>query len=189
MMYALTLAGWRELAVRGYPGVRRSAVIDPATEGLRESEAQELARFLEERVAGVSRLGCASDRPVVQNDPDVIARELNEYSPTVPGRSMTAAASVLIVAYEVSKEANRVTQAEDWEFLRHCRNAAAHKGRFIFKNGEPRRAAAWAGLVITRELEGLPLFEDGSKTGLLQPGDPVRLLWELDERYPVSPSA
>jgi hypothetical protein len=96
--------------------------------------------------------------------------------------TLRAAASVLILAYELT------TQDHDdgplWEFLRHCRNAAAHNGLFYFTKGEPRRLAKWGKFNVEVGMQGTPLFGNKDTPGLLGPGDPIRLLWDIEQTYP-----
>jgi hypothetical protein len=49
---------------------------------------------------------------------------------------------------------NLTNHTPEFEFLRHLRNAFGHGNRFTFKNGEPRRSAAFHGLVIDSSLNG-----------------------------------
>jgi hypothetical protein len=79
------------------------------------------------------------------------------------------------------------------QFLKHVRNAVAHSGRFNFQSPKnlkkPRRQAdwqpaIWRGLVISRSMEGSFLFRDGTAKGLLSPGDPLWLLWDIEKAYP-----
>jgi len=72
-----------------------------------------------------------------------------------------------------------------WEFLRHCRNAAAHGNRFNLLHDEPRRPARWHHLEITKVLQGQRLFRQEPDEGeLLLPADPVHLLWDLERANP-----
>jgi hypothetical protein len=90
--------------------------------------------------------------------------------------------SLMILAYETTKDYH--THDSLWEFLRHCRNAAAHKGYFNLLNGEPRRPTKWRGLEIVSSLQGTPLFFDGSAAGLLGLGDALYLLWDIEQAFP-----
>ena len=75
--------------------------------------------------------------------------------------------------------------ADAWEFFYHCRNAAAHEGKFTFKNGEPRfDPVRWNGLEITAKSEGQPLLSPPHPNGLLGPGDPILLLWDIEQTLP-----
>ena len=59
-----------------------------------------------------------------------------KYDDVIMAFKKIAAGGLLIVAKEIT-EPDR-TKDELWEFLRHCRNAAAHGGSFNFQNGEPK---------------------------------------------------
>ena len=67
------------------------------------------------------------------------------------------------------------------EFLRHARNAAAHSGNWHLLNGEPRRPAEWRGLVVSPSDNGRPLLKLGNGTGSLELGDPIALLWDIEQ--------
>lgn len=111
-------------------------------------------------------------------DPRVIAAEVGSGAAlTLPWLIRTAGGSMLISAWAVSSEFHELSP--EWEFLRHSRNAAAHGGRFTFLGKEPVREARWRNLSIKREMKGTPLFK-GLDEGLLWPGDPVHLLWDLE---------
>jgi hypothetical protein len=96
---------------------------------------------------------------------------------------MRSAGALLILAHEISKDKPWHDQGRLWEFLRHCRNAAAHGGLFTFKNKEPCRLAEWGRFKIEAILQGTSLFKDEGE-GLLSPGDPIRLLWDIEQAYP-----
>jgi hypothetical protein len=71
-----------------------------------------------------------------------------------------------------------------WEFLRHCRNAAAHKGFFNFMHGGPKRPAKWRGLEIVSSLQSTPLFNDPQVSGFLGIGDALHLLSDVEQTFP-----
>jgi hypothetical protein len=117
-------------------------------------------------------------------DVDDIAREiLHEHMYLLPFL-LRASGSLLILAHETTKDEPYRDTGPLWEFLRHCRNAAAHRGVFHFVHGEPRRPAVWGHLRIEASLQGLPLFKGEDGHGFLSPGDPVRLLWDVEQAYP-----
>lgn len=128
---------------------------------------------------GVQRLGSVFDRgPKV--DTLLLAREIfhNFHDPiTVFNRLSTG--SLLIMSWELTYADHNKDPL--WEFLRHCRNAAAHKGHFNFKNNEPKRPAQWRTLEIVNTLHGSPLFFDG-KTGFMGPGDVLYLLADIEKK-------
>jgi hypothetical protein len=90
--------------------------------------------------------------------------------------------SLLVLAWEFTLEAH--TYDPIWEFLRHCRNAAAHGGYFKFKWTEPSRPAAWKSLEIIKSMQALPLFTEGTR-GFLHFGDPLLLLWDIEQAFPA----
>ena len=92
-------------------------------------------------------------------DVDETAREVYSNMRYVMQYQMPAAAAVLILAYEMSLGRPWHDKSPLWEFLRHCRHAAAHGGSFNLKKFcEPKRAARWGAFAITPEMEGVPLF-------------------------------
>ncbi|MGH7650392.1 MAG: hypothetical protein ACREMS_00975 [Gemmatimonadaceae bacterium] len=104
----------------------------------------------------------------------------NDHKPALSYLNRLSAGGMLILAWETTSELR--TKDPAWEFLRHCRNAAAHEGRFHLKNGEPRRQAAWRSKHITADLNGKLLFTDGLAAGFIGPGDVLYLLSDLDRR-------
>ena len=86
--------------------------------------------------------------------------------------------SLLISAWELTN--NRNKRHELWQFLKHCRNAAAHAGTFHFKPGEPKRPAKWRTLEIKASLQGKPLFSAPMKDGFIGPGDVIYLLADIE---------
>ena len=99
--------------------------------------------------------------------------------------TMAAAAGDLLILAHAATTQYR-DQSPLWEFLRHCRNAAAHGGRFFIdeKKGEPRRPAEWRGFRIELSLQGKPLIETPATPGFLGRGDPIVLLHDLEAAFP-----
>jgi len=89
-----------------------------------------------------------------------------------------SAGSLLIMAWEQTRQSH--THDPMWEFLRHCRNAAAHNGVFTFAKREPKRAATWHGTSILPSLEGHILFPDPPARGFIGPGDVLNLLADIE---------
>jgi hypothetical protein len=119
-------------------------------------------------------------------DAEAMAREFLDNGSHYSSRVMPYAAGALVVlAYETAKSKGYTTQDPIWEFLRHCRNAVAHGNRFNVLGKEPVRPATWAGLDITRALQGTTLFQDEQNgQHFLKPADPVHLLWDIEQAYP-----
>jgi hypothetical protein len=95
-----------------------------------------------------------------------------------------AAGILLVSAHEFCKYHSYHDKGPLWEFLRHCRNAVSHNGKFNFKDGEPKRLAEWGQFHLDRSLQGRPLFKERRNIGMLSPGDPIRLLWDIEQAYP-----
>jgi hypothetical protein len=102
----------------------------------------------------------------------------------------SAGGILLILAYQKCPKGSWADPL--WQFLRHCRNAAAHDCRF---NIELRKdgtllPAVWHGFRLhvlscgKPLINGMALFKDGTGTGLLSPGDPLRLLWDIEQACP-----
>ncbi len=87
---------------------------------------------------------------------------------------MKAAGILIIMGFENTKHLDD-KNSEIWNFFYHCRNAAAHGGKFNIT--KPRFPAKWGNLEITPLMNGAKLFNTSSNDGLLAPGDPIRLLW------------
>jgi hypothetical protein len=97
---------------------------------------------------------------------------------------MPALGSVLMLAHEIVRIQLPAAQDPMLEFLFHARNAVAHSGRFNFLNGHPKLPAVWRKFVIAKTMQGQPLFRDANGEGLLGPGDPICLLWDIEQAHP-----
>lgn len=98
--------------------------------------------------------------------------------------------SLLAGCYAATEDTERIPTHPVWEFFRHCRNAAAHGGRFHFKYNkrfkqqEPVHPAIWRGLAITTSMEGQPLVVPMNKEEpFLKPGDVLWLLADLESTF------
>lgn len=94
--------------------------------------------------------------------------------------TLKSAGILIIMAYESTKRLDD-KKSELWNFFYHCRNAAAHGGKFNIKS--TRFPAKWGNLEITRSMNGTNLFQIPDEGGLLGPGDPIRLLWEIEQKF------
>ncbi len=95
--------------------------------------------------------------------------------------NVKAGGILLVLAYEMTHSFH--DHSPLWEFLRHCRNAVAHNG-FNFRNGEPKYLAEWGKFHLTSSMQGLQLFKAPPTAGLLSLGDPLRLLWDIEQAFP-----
>ena len=112
-------------------------------------------------------------------DIDEIASELiNHYQYLLP-LQMKAAGNLIIMCYQISKD-KYDDKSEIWNFFYHCRNAAAHGGLFNITNIK-RFPAKWGKIEITRALNKTNLFIVPDEGGLIGPGDPIRLLWDIEQ--------
>jgi hypothetical protein len=105
----------------------------------------------------------------------------DEYNATLRFFNRLTAGSLLVMAWEHVKPKYRRDPVA--QFLRHCRNAAAHNGVFTFEHGQPDKPAEWRGIKIVRTLEGSPLFTDPPRKGFMGPGDAVHLLADIEKKF------
>ncbi|MCC6503614.1 MAG: hypothetical protein IT362_10835 [Deltaproteobacteria bacterium] len=116
----------------------------------------------------------------IEADIDSISKELSDNFHYILSYYFRAASSLLLLAYELTKETEFNDKGPLWEFLRHCRNAVAHNGLFHLLGNEPIRDAGWGIFRIEKSLHGTPLFKNTQGEGMLSPGDPIRLLWDIE---------
>jgi hypothetical protein len=93
---------------------------------------------------------------------------------------------LLLSAYEIKKEVmekENFKQDKIWQFLRHCRNASAHNGYFFFEKNEPKYESSWGNLKIDKSMQGKKLFKTKETDGFLSIGDPIRLLWDIEQKF------
>lgn len=95
-----------------------------------------------------------------------------------------AASFCLAMAHELTKDKPYRGKGAKWEFLRHCRNAVSHNGKWHFQNGEPRNKSEWRGIKLKSTMHGQPLFLQQDGSGSLKLGDPIALLWEIENENP-----
>jgi hypothetical protein len=189
--YVCQLVGAAELAVRGVAGPRNldelveSTIARERARGISASDPE----MLREQLRALTRTTWRLRSEMLDNDiklsVDTIAKEIaDNFAYLMPRLVDVAAGMVLVMAHEISKHKRWYTKGQPlWEFLFHCRNAVALDLRFRFNNKQPHHPAQWGPLVISSALQGSPLFKtDG---GMLSPGDPVRLLWDIEQAFPT----
>jgi hypothetical protein len=187
--YLSQLVGVVELAIRGIAGpmqldelVERAIIQSGAGA---ESDTRSLLRQrFQTTIDAPWRLRSEMLDDYIDLPIDLIAKDIAANFEYLMPYFVTAAGIVLVMALEISKGKPWHTRDPMWEFLRHCRNAVAHGGRFRFERNEPRLAAKWGPFVLRNKRHNdTPLFKkDG---GMLSPGDPVRLLWDIEQAYPA----
>jgi hypothetical protein len=186
MNYFCQLIGMKELIIRGVVGPRRideMLAIAVAREPRSEPELlrKQLGILIGPLQLRSERINGTIDAPI-----DEIVHDLIANHPVLLPHFISAAGAVLVLAHEISKHRPWHNQGPIWEFLRHCRNAVAHGGTLHFARTEPSRPAEWRSLVLTAELHGTPLHKkDGSGRGMLSPGDPILLLWDIEQMHPA----
>ena len=190
ILYVAQILGFHELLLRGVLGARDISVAT-ALKSLKHfnvssvDSSETLAEYVESlrRLAEPLSLKCEFDGGRIGVDADEMAKELIEARDCLMPFIMRSAGSLLVLAQEITKDKPYRDKGPLWEFLRHCRNAIAHNGLFNLVNGEPRRIAAWSRFKLEPSMHGMPLFKDPNN-GLLSPGDPIRLLWDIEQAYP-----
>ena len=188
MHYLAQLIGFKELGLRGITGQqslddlagRLPALAAPGADEAKAVEVREGLR----KLSGPLELRSEFQGGHITVDVDEIARDIVANSAYIAASTMLAAGSLLVLAHELSKGKPWYDTGPLWEFLRHCRNAVAHGGTFTFRGAEPSRPAAWGIFNVTRQLQGTKLFKDAAGQGMLSPGDPIRLLWDIEQAYP-----
>ncbi len=146
--------------------------------------AYELETDIAKLAAGPLQLTSKHQNMPIEIPLDLIEEETgSNYSYLLKFTMRAAAGNLLILAHEITRSYHDNTPL--WEFLRHCRNAAAHNGNFRFSRDEPRRPAEWGPLHIEKSMQGTALFPiDEKTTGFLGAGDAIRLLWDIEQAYP-----
>ena len=189
MNYLAQLIGFKELALRGITGPVNLEELVARIPSLVRASPEDDAKIADVRdglrkLSGSLDLASEYQGDRITVDIDEVAREVVANHSYLLASTMLSAGHVLILAHELSRDAPWHDTDPLWEFLRHCRNAAAHRAVFRLSASEPRRPAAWGPLVITHQLQGTKLFKDSSGAGMLSPGDPIRLLWDIEQAYP-----
>jgi hypothetical protein len=136
MSFLSQLLGFKELAVRGIVG---HCSIDDVMSQLGAPTSvsdQSLASLRQslETVMGPLELRSELSASHITVDVNEMAREISQNITYLAESIPYALGSVFILAYETSKDKPWHDQGPLWEFLRHCRNAAAHGGRFNLQN-------------------------------------------------------
>jgi hypothetical protein len=184
MNYLTLLAGFKELALRGVMGKPSVDAVLSQLGAMPESPKEQLDDLRKQlsNLAGPLELRSEFSASHITIDIDEVAREIFNNSAYLATFLMRASGSLLILAYELSEKWR--DDRPLWQFLRHCRHAAAHGGKVSFKGNEPKHLAQWGCLVFVRTLQGSPLFKSEDGVGMLSPGDPIRLLYDIEQAYP-----
>jgi hypothetical protein len=179
MNYWVLLHGAFELLSRGFIRIIDGTDVDgpstdePAAKKIADAYADPAARHVTKIFDAPQLLTSGQPERITPPGADELSHELFAEHQYILG-PVTAGGNLLIVGHQAAK-AEGYTDKNDptWEFLRHCRNGAAHNGRFNLLNGEPKQPAHWRGLTITPNLHGTPVFKDTQGEGFLALGDPL----------------
>jgi hypothetical protein len=131
---------------------------------------------------GYQQLASNTAKEIRVNIEELAQELLTNYKEGIKYFNRVSAGGLLILAWEVTN--NYHSHHDLWEFLRHCRNAAAHRGHFHFLRGEPKRPARWRSLEIVPALQGQPLFPDPPTNGFIGIGDVLYLLADIETAFP-----
>ncbi len=203
MNYLVLLIGFKDLAGRGvikelnkFSGANAGLHLTALTSAVlkrpsaSEKDMMEVEQQLTEiidvlsKILGPLELKSEFKGNHIKVEVDDIANDLMNNASYLIRFTLLSGGSLLILAHEISKYKPWHDKGPLWEFLRHCRNSAAHCGLFTFRDNEPKRLAEWGHFRIERALQNSPLFKDEKGLGLLSPGDPIRLLWDIEQAYP-----
>ncbi len=187
--YLSQLHGFVELCSRGL-SLQLDGIPEATLAAMSSGEVEVKAREALNRIFAGGRTGLLGEQQLasvtssaLKVDIDLLAKTLLvDYEAALQHFNEVAAGGTLIVAWAITGAFH--TTDPLWEFLRHCRNAAAHRGHFHLLNGEPRRPAVWRGLQVTRAMHGSLLLRDPRRPGFLDPADVIYLLADIEGTYP-----
>jgi len=181
MAYLIQLHALKELAAIGIFGSKRSW--SSAEDVQNDSAFKELRAAADLLLRPIS-LAVTDDSDRLEVSVDFVAKEFVENHAYLMEYQVRAALNALVMAHEVTKSKDYRTTDEKWEFLRHCRNAAAHNGCWLFRKGEPKHPAKWRAIELSSAMHGQPLLIQANGTGSLNLGDPIALLWDIERDNP-----
>lgn len=161
----------------------KDAIIDTLCSGTTkgyDSFARKVLETESSPLFGVQRFASRTGKSL-RVKTDILSRAFfHDHKDPINYFAQMSAGSLLIASWELTRKFHDANPL--WEFHRHCRNAAAHNASFTFRNKEPRRAARWRSLEITRELRDTPLFQKDEHRGYIGPGDVLYLLADIERK-------
>jgi hypothetical protein len=178
MTYLIQLHGLKEISTIGVlatANIARSFAIPP-TFGEDNKELQDGIKGL----LGPLNLAVTGEPERLDVSLDFVAQEIALNYGYLLNFQTRAASFCLSMAHELTKDQPYRDKGAKWEFLRHCRNAVSHNGKWHFQNGEPRNKAEWRGIELKPTMHSQPLFLQQDGSGYLKLGDPIALLWEIE---------
>jgi hypothetical protein len=190
MHYYLVLEGFRQISIATPIALWPQFLSRDLTYSVPDDspKAQEALKALKKAIHVATAPGTlrSSVTPnAVLVDSNAFSKEILANHQQMSNYAQVAAGNLLILAHEVCKDKPEHDRGLLWEFLRHCRNGAAHGGKFNLLNGEPKRPAKWRTLEILPSLNGTNVIGLATRiSGLLLPADPILLLWDIEQAYP-----
>ena len=121
-----------------------------------------------------------SDGKEIEIDINEIAEEMLTKGVYLSATLKNSACTLLISAFEKTKDWDDQNDPI-WNFFYHCRSASAHDNKF--KIEKDRFPAKWRALEITKIMNGNKLFKENKHDGFLNFGDPIALLWDIEQKY------
>ncbi len=118
-------------------------------------------------------------------DSDEIAAEFFSNADYLLQYFSVSGASLIINAHSNILEKHTNDHDPLWQFLRHCRHAAAHDGVIFDKYKDLIKLPAKWGEFDMSNYQKVQLFKKrtGGENYLLDPGDPIRLLWDIEQKF------
>ena len=129
-------------------------------------------------------LAVTGDKETLDVSIEFVAKEITLNHDYLLPFQVRAASACLAMAHEITKYNACRSNEKKWEFLRHCRNAISHNTKWHFLNREPINEAEWRGIKLEANMHGEPLFVLADGSGYLKLGDPIALLWDIENEYP-----
>ncbi len=186
--YLHQLIGMKELSIRAYFGdepidAKLKRLLGESQKTGSEEEYKKLQASVK-KLCGPLQLRSEQHDTHIEIETELIAQDTAENFSYLSSYMLISAGQLLVVAFELIKESDHYEASPICEFLRHCRNGAAHGGKFNLRAHEPRRKAEWGKFIISSDLNESPLFRRPNGTGMLGIGDPIRLLWDIEQAHP-----
>ncbi|MBZ0298454.1 MAG: hypothetical protein K8J31_01880 [Anaerolineae bacterium] len=185
MQYLIQLLGQKELMIHGltqlFSDLQQIIVVKPGSEQI--DDMDDFQKKLSKLLGPLEMASSILPQPLIV-PVEMISRDFVENHNYLLDFTLLSAGNMLILAHELCKDKPAHDTGPLWEFLRHCRNAAAHGSKFVFRNDEPKRQAKWRSSELSRDLQGENLFKKVGGKGLLLPADPIYLLWDIEQAYP-----
>ncbi|WON94745.1 hypothetical protein [Sphingobacterium sp. UGAL515B_05] len=129
-----------------------------------------------------SNLVNSFDRNTILINDDNMVSKIDKVDRRIEGLSKMSN-MLIVMAFESLPASVRYLKSDALaNFFYHCRNAAAHGGKFNITNNK-RFPAKWRSLEVKNDLNGANLVIDSEGKGFLKPMDIVLLLLDAERKY------